>query len=250
MWNGLPRSGDRGGRARSTRSAGPASTTTTRGAGRSPATRRSSGGSGRPTRAAWPTRCIVHWPRGIAGPGRGPHASTCTPSTSRRPCSSSSGSTRPPVIDGVEQKPIEGTSFALLVRRRRRARPAHDAVLRDVRLPGDLPRRVEGGHVPRHPGRRARPRQGDVGALRRPRRPERVPRPRGGRARAAGRDGRAVVAGGRGPPGAAARQPAVLGPRVRPPDRRAAARRATSTGRTARRCPRATRRTCATAPTT
>ena len=40
----------------STRSAGPASTTTTRGGGRSRATRRSGAGSGRRTRAAWPTR--------------------------------------------------------------------------------------------------------------------------------------------------------------------------------------------------
>ena len=40
----------------STRSAGPASTTTTRGAGRSPATRRSAAGSARPTRAASPIR--------------------------------------------------------------------------------------------------------------------------------------------------------------------------------------------------
>ena len=40
----------------STRSAGRASTTTTRGAGRWPATRRSVAGSARPTRAAWPIR--------------------------------------------------------------------------------------------------------------------------------------------------------------------------------------------------
>ena len=40
----------------STSSGAPSPTTTTRGAGRWPATRRSSGGSGRSTRAAWPTR--------------------------------------------------------------------------------------------------------------------------------------------------------------------------------------------------
>ena len=46
-------------------------------------------------------------------------------------------------------------SFALHLRRRRRARGPHRAVLRDVRLPGALPGRVEGGHLPRDPGRRA-----------------------------------------------------------------------------------------------
>ena len=64
-WNAAARTRSTRPSTASTRSAGPASTTTTRGAGRWPATRRSGAGSARPTRAAWPIRCIVHWPAGI-----------------------------------------------------------------------------------------------------------------------------------------------------------------------------------------
>ena len=35
---------------------------------------------------------IVHWPNGIDGQGRGPHRSSTTSSTSRRPCSTPPGS--------------------------------------------------------------------------------------------------------------------------------------------------------------
>ena len=55
-WNVVPPARRRGRSRASTRSAGPASTTTTRGAGRSPATRRSAAGSARSTRAASPIR--------------------------------------------------------------------------------------------------------------------------------------------------------------------------------------------------
>ena len=85
-----------------------------------------------------------------------------------------------------------------------------DAVLRDARLPRDLPRRLEGGRVPPD----LRPVGADfdddrVGAVRRRGRPVGVPRPRRRAARPAARDDRAVVGGGRAQPGAAARQRAV-----------------------------------------
>ena len=100
-----------------------ASTTTTRGAGPWPATRRSGAGSARCTRAASPTRCIVHWPRGIADPRRACGASTCTRSTSCPPCSRRIGVDRARRRStGVAQRPLEGVSFAPHVRRRRRAR--------------------------------------------------------------------------------------------------------------------------------
>ena len=69
-------------------------------------------------------------------------------------------------------------SFAASFGDRRRARAPSGPVLRDVRLPGAVPRRLEGGLVPRDPVRRARARPGAVGALRPAGRPDRVPRPR------------------------------------------------------------------------
>ena len=48
-------------------------TTTTRGAGRGPGTRRSSAGSGRPTRAASTDPLIVHWPAGLGASGETRH---------------------------------------------------------------------------------------------------------------------------------------------------------------------------------
>ena len=56
-----------------------------------------------------------------------------------------------PTVNGIEQKPIEGVSMRYSLRRRRRAEPPHDPVLRDPRQPRDLPRRLGRGVLPRPP---------------------------------------------------------------------------------------------------
>src|SRR5918996_260700 len=104
-----------------------------------------------------------------------------------------------------------GHQLRLQLRRPRRAGAPHHAVLRDVRVPGHLPRRLEGGRVPPDPVRRPGSRPGRLGALPPAGRSVGVPRPRGRAARSAGGPGRAVVDRGRPPPGAAPRQPALLG---------------------------------------
>ena len=110
-WNGLGTSPAREPSSASTRSADRPSTTTTRGAGPSPATRRTDAGSARCTRAAWPTRCIVHWPAGISDPGalrhQYCHAIDITP-TVLELC----GVDAPAVLKGVPQSAIEGVSLA------------------------------------------------------------------------------------------------------------------------------------------
>ena len=160
----------------STRSAAPASTTTTRGAGPSPATRRSGGGSARRTRAAWPTRSSSTGPP-ASRRGARCATSTCTPSTSLPTLLELIGIEAPDRGAGRRPAAARRRELRLHVRRRRRARAPHHPVLRDARLPGALRRRVEGGHLPGDPGRRAAPRRGAVGALRPARRPVGVPRP-------------------------------------------------------------------------
>ena len=148
---------------------------------------------------------------------------------------------RRPRSAGVAQRAARRRELPLHLRRRRRARGPHRAALRDARLPGAVPGRVEGGDLPGDPGRRAAPRRGGVGALRPAGRPVGVPRPRRRRARAARGDDRALVGGGRAPPGAARSTTA------RSPSSCSSARRrwrpalATRTGPAARRCPRAWR---------
>ena len=95
----------------STTSAARSTSTTTRGAGPGPATRRSGGGSGRPTAAASATRSSSTG-RTASPPAARCARSTPTPSTWSRPCSTRSGSSRRPAIRGVTQAPIEGVSFA------------------------------------------------------------------------------------------------------------------------------------------
>ena len=141
---------------------------------------------------------IVHWPRGHRRPAARCAASTCTPSTSRPPCSRLVGIEAPAVIDGVEQTPIEGVSFALLVRRRR-TRPSG--------TPTSTTRCSAAGRSTTTGGRRSpttTSRSRSPGSTRRPWElydvradPSRVPRPRGRRARAAGR--RWSSGGGRRP---------------------------------------------------
>ena len=121
-----------------------APSTTTRGAGPGPATRRSAGGSGRPTAAAPATR------------------SSCTGPTASRPAARSAHQYAhiidmvPTVLDalGIEppathprRDPVTDPRRQLrahLRRRRRRDAPPHP-VLRDVRAPRHRPRRLAGG---------------------------------------------------------------------------------------------------------
>ena len=100
----------------STRSGGLAvATATIRGGGPWPATPPSSGGSAKSTRAASPTRCIVHWP-GRLSDGAGAvrhqfaHAVDVLPTVLEL-----AGIELPTEIDAVPQTPVDGTSFAYLL---------------------------------------------------------------------------------------------------------------------------------------
>ena len=73
---------------------------------------------------------------------RDPHAVRARRSTWCRPCSTRSASQPPEAIRGVPQTPLEGVSFAHTFDDAARAVQARDAVLRDVRPPRDLPRRL------------------------------------------------------------------------------------------------------------
>ena len=130
---------------------------------------------------------IVHWPDRHRRAGRG-----AAPVRARhRPAADDPRRhrhrARRPRSAGVAQRPLDGVSIRVHLRRRRRARGPHRAALRDARVPGALPGRVEGGDLPGDPGRRAAPRRGGVGALRPAGRPVGVPRPGRRRARAARR---------------------------------------------------------------
>ena len=120
----------------STSSAGRPRTTTTRGAGRWPATRRSGAGSARCTRAASPIRASCSWPRGIAATRRAirhqfAHAIDVLPTMLE--------------LVGVERarrdrrasrrRRSRARASRTCSTTRRRARAAHDAVLRDARQP-------------------------------------------------------------------------------------------------------------------
>ena len=93
---------------------------------------------------------IVHWPKGIKAKGEIRHAVSRTRSTWCRRCSTRSASSRPTQIRGVTQSPIEGVSFAHTFDDAKAPSQASHAVLRDVRAPLDLPRRLARGvPVPR-----------------------------------------------------------------------------------------------------
>ena len=178
-----PRAGASCARA-STRSAARPRTTTTRGAGRWPATRRSSAGSARCTRAASPTRASCRC-RGITDRGRDPPPVRARDRRAAHDPRARRHRARRTQIDGVAQSPVDGTSFASVLRDADAPEPHDDPVLRDARLARHLPRRLEGGDVPparRDVRRRPRPRRAvrrrRVGALRRGRRPVRDQRPR------------------------------------------------------------------------
>ena len=100
---------------------------------------------------------IVHWPAGHRDAGRHPPTSSTTSSTSRRPCSRPSASTRPTSSNGVPQMPIHGISLAYTFGAEAQDAPTTQAgaVFRDVRPPRHLGRRLEGGDLPRCRARRS-----------------------------------------------------------------------------------------------
>ena len=121
-------------------------TTTTRGAGPWPGTRRSAAGSARCTRAASPTRASCTGRAGSAARGelrhQFAHAIDVLPTLLEL-----IGVDAPDRDRRHHAVADRGHELRLPARRRRRARAPHHAVLRDARLARDLPRRLEGGDV-------------------------------------------------------------------------------------------------------
>ena len=123
-----------------------------------PATRRSSAGSATSLTAASPIRASCRGPRAFAARGEIRHQ--YTHAIDVMPTMLDVLGVEPPVMfNGVPQEEIAGASFkATFAEPQARGNP-HPAILRDVRLPRDLLRWLEGRHVPshpRHPGRRRR----------------------------------------------------------------------------------------------
>ena len=160
-------------------------TTTTRPGGRPRSRRRTGCSSATPTRAASATRWSIHWPRGIAARGEVRHQyHHCTDivPTIYEACGVHDARRRrrrraDPAVRGLD---------GLLVRRRRGRDHEEDAVLRDVRQPRHLARRLEGRHRARTDQRDEQLRPGHLAALPHRRRPRRGARPR----RRAPREGR------------------------------------------------------------
>ena len=93
---------------------------------------------------------IVHWPAGITAKGevrhQFAHVIDVAPTILE-----AAGLPEPTFVDGVQQAPMEGTSMRLQLQRRKRRGPPHHPVLRDVRQPRHLLRRLDGGRPPHHP---------------------------------------------------------------------------------------------------
>ena len=197
---------------------------------------------------------ILSWPAGMAGARRGPHAVRARdrhgPDGARRarPRSRRRRSAAWP------RPPLEGVSFAHTFDDAQAPREARHAVLRDVRPPLDLPRRlargvpVAGAELHRGGQARAQLRHADhardpggarpqrLGALPHGRRPDRVARRRRRAPRRPARADRALVGGGGALQGAAARRVGAAAARDRAPADLQAARAASSTTRAARSC--------------
>ena len=166
---------------------------------------------------------IVHWPEGHQGQGRDPHAVRARHRHGADGARLRSASRRRREIRGVTQSPIEGVSFAHAFDDAEAPDQAPHAVLRDVRPPLDLSRRLARGvpvpgHVVHRGGRRlrrsstdrgqaARARRERLGALPRRRGLRRDQQPRRAGTRQADRDDRPLVRRGRQVQRAAARQP-------------------------------------------
>ena len=142
---------------RSTTSADRSTSTTTPGAGPTPATRRSGAGSARPIAAASRIPFIVTWPKGIKARGeirtQYCHAIDMVPTVL-----DALGIEPPTQIRGVTQSPLAGLQPEVVLRRRQGARAARHPVLRDVRPPLALSRRLARRlSVARHLVHRVRP---------------------------------------------------------------------------------------------
>ena len=205
--------------------------------------------------------CIVQ----LAGPpgrrGRLARSATSspTPSTCCRPCSSWPASRSPTRSGTSRRRPVEGTSFAYLLGPDGADAPErHDTQYFEMLgSRATLPRRVEGGDVQAARAHvRRRPRLDGAASTTTSWELYHVAEDlseihdlAAQRARAAGRDGRAVVGRGPGAPGAAARQPGALH-HPQPPTRAGCGTgSSTATCPSAPRCPRRWPSTCATART-
>ena len=92
---------------------------------------------------------IVHWPGGFAAKGevrtQFHHVIDVAPTVLE-----AAGLPEPTVVDGVEQRPIEGVSMAYSFDDADARRAPRDAVLRDVLQPRHLPRGLDRGHPAQH----------------------------------------------------------------------------------------------------
>ncbi len=111
---------------------------------------------------------VVHWPSGIASTGvrhQFHHVIDIAPTILEV-----AGIPHPEQRQRGRADPAARREHEVRVRRRRGARPPHDAVLRDRRQPGHLPRGLDRGHQARHPvdrdGRAAGIRRRRLGAVR------------------------------------------------------------------------------------
>ena len=114
---------------------------------------------------------IVHWPKGIKEKGgmrnQFSHVIDVAPTVLE-----AAGIPEPTMVNGVHAEPVRGHEHAVQLQRRRGARAARDAVLRDVLQPRHLPQGLERGDQAPHAvgdGRRedAGLRRRRLGALRR-----------------------------------------------------------------------------------
>ena len=194
--------------------------------------------------------CIISWPAGHEGAAARSATSTTTRSTSCRPSSTCSASSRPETIKGHVQSRFDGVSMRYSFDDAVGTVGAKDAVLLDARLARHLARRLEGGHDPPDDQRLEQLQRRRVGAVPHRCRPLGAARPRRRAPRQAPRAGQPLVRGGGRQRRVPARRP--LGARDLS-DAAAAARRrratATSTSPTPPRSPSRRRSTSATART-
>ena len=126
-------------------------TTTTPWAGPTPCARRTSGPSRSPRTGAGPATAPSSTGRTGSRPRARSGTSSTTSSTSPPPCSKWPASPSPTFVNGIQQKPLEGTSMAYASTTPDAGRPARDPVLRDVLQPGHLPQGLDRGHPAQHP---------------------------------------------------------------------------------------------------